>query len=125
MWFHNLRNQAAGVEFRTRSGTLIAFREIAAERPSIVHYRQNTIALFVVCDLCFLLRPRLLLVGPARTFLVLSGGEALRLFTTNGALPNVISTVIVPHRRQYSPACRGLATEPMDTDIEGSKPDWH
>src|SRR5262249_21765227 len=41
----------------------------------------------------------------------LGGGEALRLFATNGALPNVISTVIVPHRPQLSPACCALATE--------------
>ena len=44
-------------------------------------------------------------------FVFLRRGEALRLFATNGALPNVVSSVIVPHRTQYSSACRALAME--------------
>src|SRR5215471_217263 len=43
-------------------------------------------------------------------FVFLRRGEALRLFATTGALPNVISSVIVPHKAQYSSACRALAT---------------
>jgi (2Fe-2S) ferredoxin len=43
-------------------------------------------------------------------FVFLRGGEALLLFATSGALPDIISTVIVPHRLQHSPACRALAT---------------
>jgi len=43
-------------------------------------------------------------------FVFLRSGEALLLFATGGALPDIISTVIVPHRLQHSPACRALAT---------------
>jgi hypothetical protein len=44
-------------------------------------------------------------------FAFLRGGQALRFFATHGALPDVISAVIVPHRSQSSPACRTLATK--------------
>jgi hypothetical protein len=43
-------------------------------------------------------------------FVFLRGGEALRLFAANSALPDIISAVIVPHRLQHSSACRALAT---------------
>src|SRR5215510_12885091 len=43
-------------------------------------------------------------------FVFFRGGETLRLFPTNHSLPDVISTVIVPHRPQCSPACHALAT---------------
>jgi hypothetical protein len=43
-------------------------------------------------------------------FVFLRGGEALRLFAANSALPDIISAVIVPHRLQQSSACRALAT---------------
>jgi len=48
-------------------------------------------------------------------FVCLRRSETLRLFPTNNSLPNVISTVIVSHRPQYSPAYRAPATELMGT----------
>src|SRR5215469_17265729 len=38
--------------------------------------------------------------------LFLRGGEALGLFAADSAFPHVISTVIVSHKRQYSPCLR-------------------
>jgi hypothetical protein len=50
---HNLAHnddQADGIKLRNGVGTLIAFREIAAEAPSIVHYCQNSIGYSLAFD---------------------------------------------------------------------------
>jgi hypothetical protein len=61
-------------------GTLIAFREIAAETPSIVRYCQNTIGYSL-----WSLTSRFRIARRSPSFLFLPGGEALGLCAANDA----------------------------------------